>query len=348
MKISVGICTHNGEKFIAEQLNSIVTQSIKPDEIILTDDNSQDRTVEIARSILEASGISYQVIAYDTHQGILRNFSNCFSKCTGDVIFSCDQDDIWMHEKIESFLPHLQRGCNFVYSNAHIVDAQRNTLSTSFWAHYGIDFSSLSREDFSNLLLTSTCIAGCNMAFTKELYDKTSPIPYHFLHDGWLAICAPLFGEIAFIDKPLIEYRVHGNNTSGFRAEAVQNNQTHARCPVSLFSRASTILESYRELQPDQWFGNHHNYVCNQLFQDRMSAYFSPEYAQRVQKSIHFHKAMLECLPKHRVKSILILIKEYFNGNYKLFRGGNKRFAKDILFLLVNKHSAFCHNDQAW
>jgi len=347
MRISVGICTHNGEKYIAEQLTSIITQSIKPDEIILTDDNSQDHTVQIARNVLQNCGIEHQIIAYDTHQGILRNFSNCLGKCTGDVIFSCDQDDIWMHDKIESFLPHFQHGCNFVYSNAHIVDADRNILTDNFWAHYGIDFPSLSHEQFSKLLLKSTCIAGCNMAFTKELYDKITPIPFHYLHDGWVAICAPLFGKIAFIDKPLIEYRVHGKNTSGFRAEDVQRAIKPVQS-VSFIHRLSSFLKPYRETLPDQWFGNQHNYVCNQIFFDRMRPYFSPEYAQHVQQSAHFHKMMLTCLPKHRIKSILILAREYLNGNYRLFRGGIKRFIKDIIFLLVNKNTNFSHNSQSW
>ena len=90
MKISVGICTYNGEKYIREQLESIINQSIKPDEIIISDDASEDNTIQIIESILSESDISYIINKNDVRQGLHSNFTKCFELCTGDVIFSCD------------------------------------------------------------------------------------------------------------------------------------------------------------------------------------------------------------------------------------------------------------------
>lgn len=340
MKISVGICTHNGEKFIAEQLESIIGQSVTPDEIILTDDASKDKTVEISRMILENSNIYHQVISYDSHQGILKNFSNCLGMCTGDVIFSCDQDDIWMPNKIEKFISHFEQGCSFVYSNARVVDINRNILEENFWACYGIDFKKISTREFSSVLLRNCCIAGCNMAFTKELYDKVKPIPFHYLHDGWLAICAPWFGKIAFIDEPLIEYRRHGKNVSGFQVEDKKNEKSKKTKRI--------IDDSYKKALPDIWFGNHHYYETSRIFYDRMRFQISEEYASEVISCIRFNEALLKCLPAHRIKSIFILVREYINGNYRLFRGNWKRLVKDILYLCINENTSFEHDLKKW
>jgi len=341
MRVSVGICTHNGEKFIAEQLESILNQSIKPDEIVLTDDASSDKTVKIAEKILRDSTVPYKIVAHETHQGILKNFSNCLDLCSGDIIFSCDQDDVWMKNKVEKFLPYFEQGCNFVYSNACVVDSDRNILEDDFWKCYGIEFDKLSTSQFSELLLRNCCIAGCNMAFTKELYDKIRPIPYHFLHDGWIAICAPWFGKVGFINEHLIEYRRHGKNVSGF--QAVEGNSENA-----VYKTTTIFHNRYQATLPDEWFGNYHCYTANKIFYERMKEHISEDYTQYLLLYNEYMKSILQCLPKKKIKSIVILLKQYLNGNYKMFRGGIKRLAQDILYISVNRNTEFEHDRDIW
>lgn len=304
--------------------------------------------MEIAEKILRESNVSYKILAHETHQGILKNFSNCLDMCSGDVIFSCDQDDVWMKNKVEKFLPYFEEGCNFVYSNACVVDSDRNVLEKDFWNCYGIDFSSLTTAQFSKLLLQNCCIAGCNMAFTKELYDKIRPIPYHFLHDGWVAICAPWFGKIGFINEPLIEYRRHGKNVSG--SQAVDNNAGKQTTDVKEKSntRRRIIPDNYRKASPDSWFGNYHCYVANEIFYERMKEHISQEYATMIIRCNKFWKAILQCLPKQRLRSVMILAREYLNGNYIMFRGNLKRLVMDIIYLIYNEHTEFEHNRDIW
>lgn len=158
MRVSVGIGTHNGAQFIEEQLVSILEQTIRPDEIVLSDAYSTDGTVEIAAKILKDSGVAYQILKYEGSMPLLGNFQNALDHCTGDIIFSCDQDDVWMPDKIESFLPYFQDGCNFVYSNAIVVDSNRKLLEKDFWDCYGIKFSELTDEEFKQLVLMNSCI----------------------------------------------------------------------------------------------------------------------------------------------------------------------------------------------
>lgn len=345
MKVSVGICTYNGEKYIAEQLESILAQTRLPDEIVLTDDMSTDRTVEIARKILESGDIPFTIVANEEHQGLLKNFSGCLDRCSGDVIFSCDQDDVWMKNKIEVFLPYFENGCNFVYSNAVVVDAERKLLEDDFWSCYNIDFSRLSVEQFSELLLTKLCVAGCNMAFTKSLYDRIRPIPYHFLHDGWVAICAPWFGNIGFIDIPLIEYRRHGKNVSGFSVVSSQDNIAPS---CSSQKRKPLIDDRHWTATPDEWFGNKHHYITNMIFYDRMKDAIDDNYAQQIVKLRRFHEDIYRCLPKYRIRSVCVLLKLYCNGSYKTHRGTWKQLLHDILWVLVNQNKTAEHSDDIW
>lgn len=92
--ISVGICTYNGAKYIEEQLNSIINQTVKPDEIVLSDDNSTDETVTIADKVLRKSGLNYTFKTHKNRVGITKNFTDCFDSCVGDIIFGSSLEPV--------------------------------------------------------------------------------------------------------------------------------------------------------------------------------------------------------------------------------------------------------------
>ena len=342
MTISVGVCTHNGAKYIEEQLNSIISQTVKPDEIILSDDNSSDETLAIAERVLSVCGIRYSIKAHREHQGITKNFSSCFDLCTGDIIFSSDQDDIWMKDKIESFLPFFKRGNVFVYSNAEVIDENKNILLHDFWSIYGTKFTQLTKKQFSKKLLTSMCIAGCNMAFTKELYHAIRPTPFHFIHDSWIAICAPWFGEISFIDKPLIMYRQHANNSSGFTLSSSEKaNQGKPKVEKKTGS-------AYKTEEPNHWFNNPcHYYMCSVVFNERMRSVVDNDYAKLIDKSIRYHNTIMKCLPKQKISSFIRLVYLYVIGDYRLFRGSFKQLMRDIYYIISN-NKAFSYDTSMW
>ena len=309
MTISVGVCTHNGAKYIEEQLNSIISQTVKPDEIILSDDNSSDETLAIAERVLSVCGIRYSIKAHREHQGITKNFSSCFDLCTGDIIFSSDQDDIWMKDKIESFLPFFKRGNVFVYSNAEVIDENKNIL----------------------------------LHFTKELYHAIRPTPFHFIHDSWIAICAPWFGEISFIDKPLIMYRQHANNSSGFTLSSSEKaNQGKPKVEKKTGS-------AYKTEEPNHWFNNPcHYYMCSVVFNERMRSVVDNDYAKLIDKSIRYHNTIMKCLPKQKISSFIRLVYLYVIGDYRLFRGNAKQLIRDIYYIISNNNKDFAYDTSVW
>lgn len=345
MRISVGICTYNGELFIKDQLNSIINQTIRPDEIIIADDNSKDNTVNIAKEVLEESGIDFKIIEHSEHQGIRVNFENVFKQCTGDVIFSCDQDDVWYLNKIETFIPYFECGYSFVYSNSVVVDRDLNIVNDNYWQMYGYDFKNISVDEFRRITLTDRALSGYNMAFTKELLRKMLPFPKHFIHDDWIAICSSWFGKVAFIDKPLVMYRIHGKNTSGFGGSpsTVKERSANVKSNRHVLTR-HFISDSYFSVKPDVWFGNAHMYLASEVFYDRMKDNISDDYARKVERFILFRKRLLDILPKHRIKSVCVLMREYAQGRYGEFRGNWKRLLKDLVYISVNENKSFTHN----
>lgn len=220
MRISVAICTYNGCKFIEEQLNSIIGQTIKPDEIILSDDGSKDNTFEIAKQILSNSGIEYKLIKNENKHGVVGNFTNAISQCSGDIVFTSDQDDCWLPNKIERISAEFKKDdqCMMVFTDAHTTDANLNP-NGSLWD--SISFNDLWQARYMNnpfdVLFTKNVVTGATMAFRKKIFTDSLPMPEDSicLHDYWLALVAPLYGKTVCLKEKLIYYRLHGNNVVG-------------------------------------------------------------------------------------------------------------------------------------
>ena len=135
--ISVSMCTYNGAKHIREQLESITEQSVQPDEIIICDDGSSDDTIKIAKEILaEWSGKS-KVIKNEVNLGFSKNFIKAIELCEGDIIFLCDQDDVWHKEKIAIMTDMLAKHQDalLVVHDSLLVDEKRHVLNDSFWRY---------------------------------------------------------------------------------------------------------------------------------------------------------------------------------------------------------------------
>ncbi|MFV0255158.1 MAG: glycosyltransferase family 2 protein [Erysipelotrichaceae bacterium] len=215
MRVSVAMCTYNGEKYLAKQLNSILAQSVKVDEIIISDDNSQDGTILLCEQILSSSSIPYQIIKNKKALGVKANFKQCFSLCSGDIIFSCDQDDIWENNKVKSIIAYFKKQpkLNLIASDATLIDANDQGMRLSL--QQSLEFSVDSNNTIFDNLLRTYCITGATMAFRKSFFEKAFYLSEYWLHDGWLALGAALNDCLLFVPEKLTRYRLHGNNQCG-------------------------------------------------------------------------------------------------------------------------------------
>ena len=205
-KISVCIATYNGEKYIKEQLLSILPQLGTDDEVIISDDNSQDKTLDIIKDFKDHR---INIFINEGRKGYTPNFENALKHANGDIIFLSDQDDIWVPNKVQSCLCHL-RNADFVVSDATLIDSKGNYISESFYSL---------RKPFHSLVgnVLKFGYLGCCMAFNRRVLNKALPFPIrHNLctHDNWLFLVAKTYYNVIITDEKLIQYRRHNNNTS--------------------------------------------------------------------------------------------------------------------------------------
>lgn len=224
--ISVCLATYNGEKYIEEQLKSILTQIEENDEIIIFDDNSKDNTTEIVKQFNDKR---IKLYINDHTVGYTKNFELSLEKASGDIIFLSDQDDIWMHDKVSVSINYLRKN-DFVVSDSTIVDKDLNLIRASHFIMHS------TRKGFITNLLFPRYIGAC-MAFRKEVLLKSLPFPSNsklIAHDYWICLIAEAYFCTSLIKKPLILYRRHQNNasTGGNKSKNTLTHKIHVRLYV--------------------------------------------------------------------------------------------------------------------
>lgn len=209
--ISVCMATYNGEKFIKEQLESILKQLASTDEVIISDDGSTDNTIGVITSFGDNR---IKLFFNEEEHGFTRNFENALKHASGDYIFLSDQDDVWLDNKVDICLEFL-KNADLVISDCKTTDANLKVISNSrfkdFHIHKGFLFS----------LIKSRYI-GCCMAFNTRILKAILPFPDSgrlIEHDIWISAVGELYFRVKLIREPLILYRRHETNTSngGFK-----------------------------------------------------------------------------------------------------------------------------------
>lgn len=214
--IAVVMTTYNGERFLAQQVESLLTQTLKPDTIIICDDLSSDKTVEILEQFKKSHGIQYYV--NETRLGVVANFKKAVSLASSaDYIALCDQDDIWLPEKLEkSFLElsSIDDGITpaMIYSDLIVIDQQNNVLNPSLTNEMGTDKY---RHCLSTLLFGNFTL-GCTIFMNRPMGNLFADIPVNpvFNHDAWITLIAFSFGKAQCLPEASILYRKHETNVT--------------------------------------------------------------------------------------------------------------------------------------
>ena len=203
--ISVCMPTYNGEKFIRIQLESILSQLGNDDEVVISDDSSTDKTVEIIKSFSDSR---IHLLENNAFHSPIYNLENALKNAKGDFIFLSDQDDEWTEDKVSVCMEKV-KDCELVIHDADIVDGNGNQTSESFFK-----LNHTKSGKFYNLLKNG--YLGCCMCFSKNLLSQFLPFPKKLpMHDIYIGNFAAFNGyRIKFIEDKLIHYRRHGNNAS--------------------------------------------------------------------------------------------------------------------------------------
>ena len=216
MMISVCLATYNGEKFITRQLDSLVNQLTESDQIIVVDDGSKDQTVDL---IKEKYGDRVEIHVNDKNVGAIKNFEKAISLAKGDILFLCDQDDIWEDHKVKKvLLAFNDQRADLVIHDAQVVDGNLESLHPSWNKYNGND---VNQGLIGNI--KKNAFTGAMMAFRKDLVPKILPFPPSIeMHDQWIAlVCMLEKKNIVYIDESLMKYVRHGGNVTGMKKRSL-------------------------------------------------------------------------------------------------------------------------------
>ena len=219
MKISVAMGTYNGENYIKKQLDSILNQSLMVDEIIICDDGSKDNTIEIIKKYIKTSPVSIKLFQNQKNLGVVNNFKKVFSKCSGDIIFLCDQDDIWVKNKVEFIVNEFNKNkkINMIGTNALLIDQDDNSMNNNLWDFVGYKWEKDNYKTNYRIQLKKAILTGATAAARGEFVKKFMTTSKYVIHDYWLAQCASITDSLLMIDENLTLYRQHSNNVVGVK-----------------------------------------------------------------------------------------------------------------------------------
>ena len=206
--VSVVMATYNGKTYLSQQLQSVFSELLPDDELVIVDDGSLDGTLEFLDSLVSPS---VRIFRNTTNAGVLATFERGLLLSRNEIVFLCDQDDVWLPGKRAAFVAAFERDPRtlVVVSDAQLIDASGKVTESSFMDtrggfHGGI-LSTLVRNRY----------LGCAMALRRELLFSALPIPSGVpMHDMWLGVLGSLLGRVHYISTPLLQYRRHRGNVS--------------------------------------------------------------------------------------------------------------------------------------
>lgn len=315
--ISVAMTTYNGEKYIRKQIESILNQSKKVDEIIVCDDGSTDKTVEILKE--------YPVTVYQNEKnlGYRLNFKKVMSLCTHEYTFLCDQDDIWEHNKVETMINIMKKNPNIhvLASSFTYIDANDKTIIMKQKKHFSNNNlypRPVNKDDLVEVTfheyLPMNYFQGCSLVMDQWIKDKflkyfDSRLP----HDWFLSMIASSYHGMYFLNQSLFKYRLHDNNSIGVEY-LTQSASDHVKKASSLELRmqnaknALIILENVEKVNP-------------------------AFYASRKEEFINLKQFLIKHNQNLENRNFFGLIKQNFSPFYKMIKTKKARIM-DLVFVL--------------
>ena len=251
-KISVAMTTFNGERYIKEQLDSILNQPVVVDEIIISDDGSVDQTVSIVQEYVKKSiKIPITVLTNNQNHGISGNFSWAIRHANGDIIFVCGQDDVWKPEKVQKiadvFVHHTDaelvcHSLSFIDQNGlPLYDQRINSVINNTKYSLGEEFHA-NREQYFDAAASHVLFPGPAICISQELAEKALPIPSGVSEDWWFPFCAVADDKAFYINLPLTKYRIHDSTSRSVGMSATNHIKKVLKNVKTANNRSTTYL----------------------------------------------------------------------------------------------------------
>jgi len=219
--ISIALCTYNGEKYLEEQLLSLVGQSYQNVEIIAVDDCSSDQTYSILKKYEKQYGI--KIYQNENNLGFVKNFEKAIGLCNGEYIALADQDDVWDLQKIEILKKNIHDHL-LIYHNSELINSSGSSKGKTM-----LDLMNFVKGSNPLSFLFFNCISGHSVLFKRDLLNYFFPVPEFLFHDMWLGFVASSLGSITYVEQCLVKYRQHEGTKTDLLKEKMVNNATSKR-----------------------------------------------------------------------------------------------------------------------
>ena len=256
--VTVLLATYNSEKYVVEQIESIIEQTYKNITILVSDDGSTDNTNNIVDEFIKNDSRIKRIKSEKPLKSAQGNFMFLLSNAQdSDYYMFCDHDDVWCRDKIEKTLSKMieieeENLPTLVHSDLFVVDEELKVLSKSMFSS-----QKLSKEQPLKNALVQNNVTGCTVMINralKELACKKTDVENLIMHDWFLAILACSMGNVGFVDEPLILYRQHGGNQVGavdasnaeYIAKKAMDSKGNKNSLINTFAQGKMIAELYK------------------------------------------------------------------------------------------------------
>jgi glycosyltransferase involved in cell wall biosynthesis len=315
-RLSVALCTWNGEKYLRGQLDSIASQTRLPDELLIQDDGSTDRSVPIAEEFAAGADFPVEVRRNQRNVGYIRNFQRVIRRAGGEVIVLADQDDLWHPERLEridsAFAARPELGLFF--SDAELVDARGAALGERLWD--AVNFTRTKQRmvaagSLFEALVRGSFVTGATLAFAARYRERVLPLVDCVAHDAWISLILSALAPSHMTDEPLVQYRQHGENQIGAQRMGAAERLRRAR---------GTRLEGLEARR------RQHAAALQRL----AGAGVAPERLELLRESIRHLDARIR-LPEARPARLPMISRELSSGRYSRASEGVASAARDLL-----------------
>lgn len=318
--VTAVVCTFNGAAWLGEQLQTLLTQSRIPNEIVIGDDASTDDTwamIEGFATQARARGIHMSTTRNAERLGYVGNFSRALARATGDIVFLCDQDDAWHPDKIATMVGRFEAdpALTFLHSDARLVDANGKDMGHGLFE--ALELSTHERESVRSgdafiTYLRRNLATGAASAFRRSLLDIALPLPPDWVHDAWLATLAAAMGKVDIIDDALVDYRQHGGNQIGMARRTPKQRVTDMFRP-----RNDTIRSDAARLD---------------ALAERLEGRCADDACIEATRSMRDHlRARLAIGAQPAWRRVGGVVREWSSGRYGLFGTGARSAVRDLL-----------------
>jgi glycosyltransferase involved in cell wall biosynthesis len=319
--ISVALCVLNGERFLGEQLESISAQSRLPDELVLVDDGSCDRTVPIARGFAATAPFPMRVVVNERRLGVTKNFERALGLCSGSMIAMCAHDDVWKPRKLLVLEEALAAApdAGLAFCDADVVDGSLRPLGYRFWRAIRFGRRELALVAAGRAfepLLKRTFVGGTLSLFRSSYLDSILPIPPTWQEDSWIALMIAAQARIVAVSEPLNLYRQHGANLVGGAKRGIRDQLNRSLSGGrGAYELAARQFEEARE-----------------RLSGRPEVVECPAWARdgRLLDEKIAHMRRRAALSASRAARLPILLGELFRGRYRRYSNGMRSFWRDF------------------